>query len=165
MQTILRLNEIKEKKAAAYEALHTLFEDLEEPDWNRPVYGHSDGWTVREALTHLVTAGTGLLRAAQLIAEGRLEMRSDFDMDFWNRRQVEKRAGRSVPLLLVDLKQLHQDTLAYLDALADQDDETVLTRTGQHAIFGEVTVEYVLRRIYRHEREHTVELRNAFQEG
>lgn len=77
---------------------------------------------------------------------------------------MQKRAGRSETQLLDDLAALNQDMLAYLDALAEDDGEAVLARRGQHVVFGETTVEYVLRRIYQHEREHTLEIRQALQD-
>ena len=78
-----KIAEIKEKKEAAYRALHEVLDGLEQADWQRPVYGHEQSWTVRDLLTHLVTAGPGLLRAAQLTAVGQLKMRPDFDLDLW----------------------------------------------------------------------------------
>lgn len=160
-----KIAEIKEKKEAAYQALREVLDGLEQAAWGRPVYGHEQGWTVRDLLSHLVTAGAGLLRSAQLIVEGRLEMRPDFDLDLWNQRQVEKQAGRTTAQLLDDLASLHRDTLAYLNTLAGGEGESLLGRTGQHAVFGEISVERVLRRIYRHEREHAADLHHALGDG
>jgi hypothetical protein len=156
-----KVAEIRAEKAASYQGLRELFESLAEADWSVPAQGHAGGWTVRDTLTHLVTAGPGLLRAAQLLAEGRLQMRPDFDLDLWNQRQVDKQSGRTTAELLADLAALHRDTLAYLDTLVGADAKAVLSRRGQHAVFGETTVEHVLRRIYQHEREHAAELRQA----
>jgi uncharacterized damage-inducible protein DinB len=156
---------IKENKEAAYQALRELLDGLERGDWDHPVYGHEQGWTVRDLLTHLVTAGPGLLRAAQLTTAGQLKMRPDFDLDFWNQRQVEKQAGRTIPQLLDGLAALNQDTLAYLDTLTGDESEAILSRTGHHAVFGEISVEYILRRVYQHEQEHTGELRQALRRG
>jgi hypothetical protein len=159
-----RITEIKREKEASYQELRALFDGLEEADWSCPVYGHAEGWTVRDLLTHLVTAGPGLLRAAQLIAAGKLEMRPDFDLDFWNQRQVEKQAGRTIPELLDALEGVRQGTVAYLDELAAGEGEAVLGRRGHHAVFGETTVEYLLRRVYQHEREHAAEVRQALRD-
>jgi hypothetical protein len=156
--------EIRRKKEATYQDLRALFEGLDEADWSRPAHGHQDGWTVRDLLAHMVTAGSGLLRVAQLIAEGQLNMPPDFDLDRWNRRQVEKQEERTNAQLLNGLDMLQRDVLAYLDALAADDGAAVLSRRGRHAVFGETTVEHILRRIYRHEREHTAELRQALQD-
>jgi len=156
-----KITEIRADKTAAYQGLRELFGGLGETDWNLPAQGHAGGWTVRDTLTHLVTAGPGLLRAAQLLAEGRLQMRPDFDVDVWNQRQLQKQPGRTTAELLADLAALHHDTLAYLDSLVGANAEAVLSRRGQHAVFGETTVEYVLRRIYQHEQEHAAELRQA----
>lgn len=160
-----KIAEIKEKKETAYQALREVLDGLEQTDWRHPVYGHEQGWTVRDLLTHLVTAGPGLLRAAQLIAAGQLKMRPDFDLDFWNQRQVEKQAGRTPPQLLDDLTALNRDTLAYLDTLTGDESEAILSRTGHHTVFGEISVEYVLRRVYQHEQEHADELRQALGRG
>jgi len=156
-----RIAEIREKKQASYAGLDELCAHLTKTDWRRPVHGHTEGWTARDALAHLVTAGAGLLRAAQLMAEGALRMSPDFDLDRWNQRQVEKQAGRTVADLRADLEALNGHVLAYLDQLSAA--ETALDRRGQHAVFGDVSVEDILRRIYRHEREHAQEIRAALQ--
>lgn len=161
--------DIKQKKDRAYQDLRNFFQGLDSPDWQRTIYERQEGhalWTVRELLAHLVTAGSGLLTAAQLVARGRLNMRSDFDRDFWNQRQVEKLQGREVPQLLDDLESMNQavqDYLDELDALPPQEGAAILERQGQHAVFGAVTVEFLLRRIYRHEREHLEILQRAFE--
>lgn len=160
-----KVAEIAREQEAAYQELQELFGGLDEADWGRPVYGHADGWTVRDLLSHLVTAGSGLLGVAQLVAEGRLEMPSDFDLDRWNRRQVEKQAERTVPELLEGLKDLQRNVLAYLQGLIEADEETILSRHGHHAVFGESTVELILRRIYKHDREHAAQIRQALKDG
>jgi uncharacterized protein (TIGR03083 family) len=160
-----KIAEIKEKKEETYQTLRELLDGLEQADWQRPVYGHEQGWTVRDLLTHLVSAGPGLLRVAQLISAGQLKMRPDFDLDFWNQRQVEKQAGRTPSQLLDDLAALNRDALVYLDTLTGDESEAVLSRTGQHAVFGEASVEYILRRVYRHEKEHAADLRRALDDG
>lgn len=43
-------------------------------------------------------------------------------------------------------------------------EEAILSRRGRHAVLGEISVEYVLRRIYQHEREHAAEVRQALKE-
>jgi uncharacterized protein (TIGR03083 family) len=160
-----KIAEIKEKKEASYQALREVLDGLEQADWGRPVYGHEQGWTVRDLLTHLVSAGPGLLRVAQLISAGQLKMRPDFDLDFWNQRQVEKKAGRTPLQLLDDLATLNRDALAYLDRLTGEESEAILSRTGQHAVFGKASVEFILRRVYRHEEEHAADLRHALGDG
>jgi hypothetical protein len=150
--------EIKQKKTGAYEDLRDFFDGLEPEDWERTIYEHQEAhgrWSVRELLAHLVTSGSGLLTAAQLMAQGRLNMRPDFDRDFWNQRQVDKQQGREVADLLAELDTVNEAVQDYLDELgAREDSAAILERRGQHAVFGEVPVEFLLRRIYRHEREH-----------
>lgn len=160
-----KVAEITKEQEAAYQELQELFGGLDDADWGRSVYGHSEGWTVRDLLSHLVTAGSGLLGVAQLIAEGRLEMPSDFDLDRWNRRQVEKQAERTVPELLESLGEVQRNVLAYLDVLTAHDGATILSRHGHHAVFGESTVELILRRIYQHDREHAAQIRQALGDG
>lgn len=157
-----KIAEIRTKKQASYQTLRDLFASLNDADWQRPVYGHEQGWTVRDTLAHMVSAGRGLLQAAQLIADGALKMPADFDLDRWNQRQVEKQADRTPADLLDDLAAVTQNTLAYLDRLsAGEDAAAILARRGRHAVFGDTTVEFILRRTYRHEREHAQDIRAA----
>lgn len=69
-----KIAEIRRKKEAALGELRELCRGLDEAAWTCPVHGREDGWTVRDVVTHLATAGPGLLKSAQLMAEGRLEM-------------------------------------------------------------------------------------------
>ena len=76
----------------------------------------------------------------------------------------QKQAEYTNAQLLDGLEKLQREVLVYLDALAAEGSAAVLSRRGRHAVFGETTVEYILRRIYRHEREHMAELRQALQD-
>lgn len=129
-------------------------------DWNRQT-GTTDHWTIRDTVGHLATGETGNLYIARTIAEGNNPHRPDFDLDRWNRRNLEKAAGRSETDLVADLQQAREATLAILATLSDEQ----LSREG-HRTTGEVTtVEGVFRQIAEHVRVHTAEIRDALRAG
>jgi len=83
------------------------------------------------------------------------------DQADWERRIYSEGSRWTVTDLRTDLEALNGHVLAYLDQLSA--DETALDRRGQHAVFGDISVGVILRRIYRHEREHAQEIRTALQ--
>ena len=91
----------------------------------------------------------------QARAESHYIPRPDFDLDFWNRRQVEKRAGKSPSDLLAELE---SSRAAILKLLTDLPEPT-LDLPVRHPAYGDMTVEDVFRILGFHERLHADEIR------
>ncbi|MFQ6015192.1 MAG: DinB family protein, partial [Anaerolineae bacterium] len=131
------------------------FEGLSEEGWGRVTA--SDPWTVRDTLAHLVGGEVSQQGLIRRWLEGHTQLDPRFDLDYWNRRQLEKRKGRTPEQLLADLKAARQTTLQMLNEL----DEAALDTPGEHPFFGETTVEGVFKAVYRHDRMHSTEIREA----
>ena len=142
--------------AAALQEVLALVADLPPEHWERRT-PTADGWTVRDTLSHLVTGEAGNLFIARGIAAGQDLYRPDFDLDRYNRRNIEKHAARTPQELLTELQRVRQETLTFLDSL----DEATLLREGRRTTGEWTTVEGVFRRIADHQREHAAEIRAA----
>ena len=138
--------------------LLSMVQAVPDEDWSRVAHSDSVGWTARDVLAHIVGAEpsmTAIIGRTQ--AEGRYAPRPDFDLAFWNRRQVEKRAEKSLAELLAELESNRAATLKLLADLP----EAALDLPVQHPAYGDMIVEDVFRIIGFHERLHADEIRAA----
>jgi uncharacterized damage-inducible protein DinB len=153
-----RKQRIEEWLASSRGFLSSVVGAAHEEDWLRVAHTDSVGWTVRDVLAHVVGAEpslAGVITRAQ--ADGRYVPRPDFDLDFWNRRQVEKRASKSPAGLRAEMESNRAATLKLLADLP----ESALDVPVRHPAYGDMTVEDVFRLIGFHERLHADEIRVA----
>jgi uncharacterized protein (TIGR03083 family) len=131
---------------------------VRDEDWARVAHSDNIGWTVRDVLAHVTGAEPSLgaiINRAQ--AEGHYIPRPDFDLDLFNRRQVEKRAEKSPADLLAEIESNRSATLKLLAGLP----EFALDLPVRHPTYGDMTVEDIFRIIGFHERLHADEIRAA----
>ncbi|MBI1801754.1 MAG: DinB family protein, partial [Chloroflexi bacterium] len=117
------------------------------------------GWTVRDVLAHLSANQPSQPVLIRNILEGKGGSRPDFDLDYYNRRQLEKRQGKGVEELKAELAAGHEDTLKLLDQLSEAD----LGKRGRHPRSGDSTVADIFRVIALHDQEHTDHIREALK--
>jgi len=130
---------------------------LSEAEWGRLVASSEGAWTVKQVVAHLASAEPGQIATGQRMLGGEARLPEGFSLDFWNRRQVEKRQERSPADLLNDLRQSRQQLSAWIDGLSGTD----LDKSGQHARGDFITVEQLCFRIGEHEALHADEIRRA----
>ena len=129
-------------------------EHLSESDWVKPA--QPEGWTVKDVVTHLAASQPSQPVLIRNILEGKGGSRPDFDLNFFNKRGLEKRQGKTVEELKSELAAGQTDSLALLDGLSDAQ----LTTQGKHPR-GDMTVGDIFQIIALHDREHTGHIRNA----
>ena len=153
-----RKRRIEEWLDSSRRFLLSVVEAVREEDWQRVAHDDQARWTARNVLAHVVGAEPsllGIITRAQ--AEGHYVPRPDFDLDFWNRRQVEKRAEKSPADLMAELD---RNRVATLKLLADLP-ESALDIPVRHPSYGDMVVEDVFRLIGFHERLHADEIRGV----
>ncbi|MFC2030361.1 DinB family protein [Chloroflexota bacterium] len=109
-----------------------------------------DRWSARQTLSHVGSAERSHLQVARSIFSRTAVDLPEFDLNTWNVVQVAKRDGWTPDEVLADLREAHEETLAFLDGL----DSEMLTLTGRHPALGEVSVGQVLRIIALHDGMH-----------
>lgn len=134
-----------------------LIGQMDTHDWDHPVQTTEGGWTVKQMLLHLATAESGQLRTAQAIAAGQLTVPDDFDLDRYNRRQIEKNQEKQPPEILFGMAESQQKLLAFLDTMSAED----LEKRGKHGRGDVISLEQLFYRIGEHEAEHTAEIKQA----
>lgn len=142
-----------------------------EPGWD--VATDEEGWTVRQVLAHLASAESSMnvlidraLAAARenrpvgdLIARGKDG--SPFDLNLWNRRQVEKRATQPPSALRLELTEERSRTLRTLKTHTAEE----LAAPAWHPALGETRVEGIYKIMGIHMRDHTRAIKKALREG
>jgi uncharacterized protein (TIGR03083 family) len=151
-----RKQRIEEWLASSRRFLLAVVEAVPDKDWSRVAHSDAASWTARDVLAHVTGAEPSLgaiISRAQ--SEGSYIPRPNFDLDFWNRRQVEKRAGKSPRDLLAEMESNRAATFKLLADLP----ESALDLPVRHPSYGDMTVEDVFRIIGFHERLHADEIR------
>jgi uncharacterized damage-inducible protein DinB len=156
--------ELSERKHLIHDhLLHTREELLEvigqmQPaDWERPAQSAEGGWTVKQALLHIATSESGQIKTAQAIAAGQPTVPDDFDLNRYNRRQIEKNQAKQLPEILFGMAESRQKLLAFLDEVSAED----LEKRGKHGRGDVISLEQLFYRIGEHEAEHTAEIKKA----
>ena len=126
-------------------------------DWEQPVQAVEGGWKVKQVLLHVATSESGQLAAGKAIAAGQPTVPDDFDLNRYNRRQIEKNQARQPPEILFGMAESRQKLLAFLDDVSAED----LDKRGKHGRGDVISLEQLFYRIGEHEAEHTAEIRQA----
>ena len=113
-------------------------------------------WTVKDTLAHLAASGPGLLATVERFLAGH-DLPKNFSLDYWNERQVEKRAARPVGALLDELRAAHERAKTLLGTLSDEQ----LAVRGTHPAGAEISVAGVFHLIAQHELAHLADIAHA----
>lgn len=150
-----RLEPLLERMRVERPALLALVGRLTESEAARSRPG--DNYSARATLAHLAGAERGMTRLGQRMAAGENpRLAPNYDNNFYNARQQDKRKDMTVAQLEAELAESRRELLIFMESLTDE----TLARRGEHPVAGDVSVWYLLRVIVDHEREHTVELEN-----
>jgi uncharacterized protein (TIGR03083 family) len=113
-------------------------------------------WNVHDLVAHLAGAERGMQATVQRFLAS-TELPQEFDLSYWNARQVAKRSDQNVAALIESLTASREDTLALLASLT----EAQLDVPGRHPAGIDTTVAGVFRIIALHERAHAREITAA----
>ncbi len=153
-----RKQRIEEWLASSRSFLFQAAGALNEAGWQRLSHRDGSGWTARDVLAHIAGAEPSMYYIiAEAQAQGSHTPRPGFDLNYWNRRQVEKRASKSPQDLLTELENSRAATRKLLAEMS----ESTLDLRVRHPAYGDMIVEDVFRTIGFHERLHAEELLSA----
>lgn len=112
-------------------------------------------YSPRQVLAHLAGAERGMTRLMQSMAAGENpQLKPDYDNDYYNARQQQKRASMSFADLRSELGETRQALLAFMETLKAED----LQKEGEHPTVGQSTVLGVLTTHQTHEWDHIMEM-------
>ena len=122
--------------------------------WDTQIYSDGAGWTVRQLLIHLAITDQGQSNSVTAIAAGGNPVPEDFDLNRYNARSVEKRADTTPE----QARQQFADSRAKFLEWLDQQDESILERSGRHGSLKIMTIAELLHTIAAHERQHAQDI-------
>ncbi len=138
------------------ELLDQTVDGLTEAQMNVPV--SEEHYSGKQILAHLAGAERGMTALMRrMVAGEQPRLKSDFDINYYNARHQEKRAGMTIAQLRTELAGARQDLLSFMETLTPPD----LEKRGDHPLYKDATVRQVLEIVPAHELEHTQELRRA----
>ncbi len=147
----------QQKLADSRAALLALLNQLNEEQWQTPVFSEGEPWTVRTVVSHLIDGERGMSIQIHKIRKGEEATPPDFDLTRWN-AGVQKRVGDLTPTEL--MAALEATRARTLDGMATlQAHEWALT--GRHPARGMITVDQYYETIHGHELAHTADMQEA----
>jgi len=147
MRYFLSREDVARHLDESLQQLASFLEEMPPTDWKRAT--DNEEWTLQDTLAHLASSGWGLLGTAQRFLDG-WELPETFDLDLWNRRQVQKRRATAPPDLLNEIREAHEEAKRRLFALSDEE----LLREGTHPIGQPLSVIGIFYLISQHELDH-----------
>ena len=141
------------------EELLEVIGQMRPPDWEQPAQTVEGGWKVKQVLLHLATSESGQIKLGQAIAAGQPTVPDDFDLNRYNRRQIEKNQDRQPPEILFGMAESRQKLLAFLDDVSAED----LDKCGRHGLGDVISLEQLFHRIGDHETDHTEGIKKALR--
>ena len=148
---------IRDHLSHTREELLEVIGQMRPSDWEQPVQAVEGGWKVKQVLLHVATSESGQLAAGKAIAAGQPTVPDDFDLNRYNRRQLEKNQDKQPPEILFGMAESRQKLLAFLGEVSAED----LDRRGKHGRGDVLSLEQLFYRIGEHEAEHTAEIKQA----
>lgn len=112
-------------------------------------------YSPRQVLAHLAGAERGMTRLMKLMAAGeKPRLKPDYDNDYYNLRQQEKRAKMNAAEILAELEGARSELIDFIENMKEED----LAKSGEHPTLGDTDLLGVLNRLKDHEREHVEEM-------
>ncbi|HZQ08361.1 MAG TPA: DinB family protein [Anaerolineae bacterium] len=132
-------------------------ETLHDEQWNEPI--GEEQYTARQTLAHLAGAAKSMTRMGQnWVAGNENYLRPDFDLNYFNARQQQKRAQLSTAELLEEWHAAHHDLIAFMETVREED----LDKRGEHPTVKHTTLRNLFVVITTHEADHIRLVMEAF---
>jgi hypothetical protein len=130
---------------------------LQPDDWDKVVQSTEGGWTVKQALLHIATSESGQINTGKAIAADQPTVPDDFDLNRYNRRQIEKNQDKQPAEILFGMAESRKKLLTFLEEVPEE----ALDKRGKHARGDVISLEQLFQRIGEHEADHADEIRRA----
>ena len=130
---------------------------LNEHDWMLQIYTEDMGWTAHQFLAHFISVERAFQWLIDNIVSGGTGTPPEFDLDRFNHEQVKSLQEHSRQ----DLLSIYQAERATTLSQVTQYDSMDLLKEGDHPYFGQLSVEALLKLLYRHSKLHIRDLRRA----
>ena len=151
--------ELAEKLKSEGEKFIAIFAGLTDEQWQTEVYTEGTAWTIRNVLSHFVTAERGLVKLFEQIRQGGAGSSEDFSIDRYN-ASMQARTRDSTPQeLLEQYKSVRADSIAWTSSLSEAD----LEKQGRHPFLGTTTIREMIKMLYLHNQLHYRDIKRVIK--
>ncbi len=151
----------QEKLAESRAALRRVLDALEPAQWEAPVFGEGETWTVKTVIGHLIDTERGMSIHVHKIRKGEETLPENFDLDRWNAGIHERMGERSAEELLAGLAATREKTLSVLASI----EPAQWALTGRHPSRGVITIEQYYETIALHEQMHGADIEQTLADA
>ncbi|NIM92280.1 MAG: hypothetical protein GTO18_00995 [Anaerolineales bacterium] len=152
-----RVQHIHRRLVVEGEKVLTFFYALSSSDWDRRVYHSDHGWTVKEVLSHFVSSEIAYIRLFEDILSGGSGAPHHFDVDSFNRTEVDALNSIKAHDLLEKFREARAEVAQMVTELKDLD----MQKTGRHPMMGVVKLEKLFKLLYQHNAIHMKDVRKV----
>lgn len=141
---------------AHYETVNAFLTKLNDAQWTEPV--GAEKYTARQTVAHLAGAAKSMTAMGKHWVAGKDNtLRPDFDLNFFNARQQEKRAQMTNAELLAEWRDAQRGIVAFMEPLTADD----LEKRGDHPSAKNISLRELFQIITAHEADHMAQVMNA----
>jgi hypothetical protein len=153
------VTELAEKLKTEGEKMVSIFSGIRDDQWGQEVYTEETTWTIRNILSHFITAERGLVKLFEQIRQGGAGASQDFSIDRYNAAMQERTKEMTPPDLLEQYKQVRANSVAWVSGLNDSELEIV----GRHPFLEITTVREMIKLLYIHNQTHYRDMKKAMK--
>jgi len=153
------ITELVEKLKSEGEKFVSMFSRLTDDQWQMEVYTEGATWTIRNVLSHFVTAERGLIKLFENIRQGGTGTSDDFSIDRYNAAMQARTKAATPQELLEQYKTIRAETVAWTSGLTEDD----LEKQGRHPFLGMTTIREMIKMLYIHNLTHYRDMKKVIK--
>lgn len=153
------VTELAEKLKLEGERFVSIFASFTDEQWQKEVYTEGATWTIRNVLSHFVTAERGLLKLFENIRQGGAGAGEDFSIDRYNAAMQARTQELTLQELLEQYKAVRAESIAWTARLSEAD----LDKQGRHPFLGVTTIREMVKMLFLHNQLHYRDIRKALR--
>ena len=133
------------------------FNNLSKDQWEVQVYPPDSDWSLHHLLAHFTSSELGRITLVQSVLSGGEGASSDFDIELFNQREVEKLLDEPNSYLLELFLKARTELITIVTGLEKDD----LNRIGYDPYLGAVSLLEIIKLTYRHLQIHLRDARRC----
>ena len=153
------ISDLAEKLKSEGEKFVSIFTDLTDEQWQMEVYTEGATWTIRNVLSHFVTAERSLVKLFEQIRQGSEGVSEDFSIDRYNAAMQARTKEATPQELLEQYKTIRADSVAWTSGLSEAD----LEKQGRHPFLGVTTIREMIKLLYIHNLTHYRDMKKVLR--
>ncbi len=153
------VSKLAEKLKTEGDKFISIFSGLTDDQWSQEVYTEGTTWTIRNVLSHFVTAERALVKLFEQIRQGGAGAADDFSIDRYNAAMQERTKELTPQELLEQYKQVRANSIEWVSGLMENELEIV----GRHPFLNMTTIREMIKLLYIHNLDHYRDMKKSLR--